>query len=70
MKVRRRRAARILLLNDEGRVLLLRGGDPASPALHLRAGFVEVGTLRRVGFKQDRWVDTLLLQLSLEDPPL
>jgi phosphinothricin acetyltransferase len=43
---------------------------PGRAALHLRAGFVEVGTLRRVGFKQDRWVDTLLIQLSLEDPSL
>ncbi|MGC1185704.1 MAG: N-acetyltransferase family protein [Candidatus Dormiibacterota bacterium] len=42
-------------------------GEAASPALHRSAGFVEVGRLRRVGFKQDRWVDTLLLQLSLED---
>lgn len=31
MKVRRRRAARILLVDDLGRVLLLRGGDPARP---------------------------------------
>jgi phosphinothricin acetyltransferase len=44
-------------------------GEPASPALHLGAGFVEVGRLRQVGFKQGRWVDTLLLQLSLEDAP-
>ncbi|MGC2191769.1 MAG: N-acetyltransferase family protein [Candidatus Dormiibacterota bacterium] len=40
-------------------------GEAASPALHLGAGFVEVGRLRQVGFKQGRWVDTLLLQLSL-----
>jgi phosphinothricin acetyltransferase len=40
-------------------------GEPASPALHLGAGFVEVGRLRQVGFKQGRWVDTLLLQLTL-----
>ena len=44
-------------------------GEPASPALHLGAGFVEVGRLRQVGFKQGRWVDTLLLQLGLEDLP-
>jgi phosphinothricin acetyltransferase len=49
--------------------VIAESGDPASPALHLRAGFVEVGRLRRVGFKQDRWVDTTLLQLSLEDWP-
>lgn len=41
-------------------------GEPASAALHLGAGFVEVGRLRQVGFKQGRWVDILLLQLTLE----
>lgn len=41
-------------------------GEPASAALHLGAGFVEVGRLRQVGFKQGRWVDTLLMQLSME----
>lgn len=42
-------------------------GELASPALHLSAGFQEVGRLRQVGFKHDRWVDTLLFQLTLED---
>lgn len=42
-------------------------GELASPALHLGAGFTEVGRLRQVGFKQGRWVDTRLLQLSLDD---
>lgn len=37
----------------------------ASQALHARAGFVEAGRLRGVGFKLGRWSDTLLLQLSL-----
>ena len=41
-------------------------GEPASLALHLGTGFVEVGRLRQVGFKQGRWVDTLLMQLGLE----
>lgn len=30
-------------------------------ALHLRSGFVEVGRLRQVGFKQGRRVDTVLI---------
>jgi phosphinothricin acetyltransferase len=42
--------------------------DPASEALHKSAGFVEVGRLSRVGFKHGQWVDTLLMQLSLESP--
>ena len=41
-------------------------GDPASEALHSRAGFIEVGRLSRVGFKHGQWIDTLLMQLSLE----
>jgi L-amino acid N-acyltransferase YncA len=41
-------------------------GDPASEALHRSAGFAEVGRLGRVGFKHGRWIDTVLMQLSLE----
>ncbi len=41
-------------------------GDPASEALHKSAGFSEVGRLSRVGFKHGQWIDTLLMQLSLE----
>ncbi|HVC39309.1 MAG TPA: GNAT family N-acetyltransferase [Candidatus Dormibacteraeota bacterium] len=43
-------------------------GEPASPALHLAAGFVEVGRLARVGFKHGRWVDTVLYQLNMAGP--
>lgn len=39
--------------------------DPSSPALHRSRGFTDAGRLRRVGYKHDRWIDTLLLQLSL-----
>jgi L-amino acid N-acyltransferase YncA len=41
-------------------------GDPTSVKLHLAAGFEEVGRLRQVGFKHGRWLDTTLLQLSLD----
>jgi phosphinothricin acetyltransferase len=40
-------------------------GDPASVDLHRRFGFGEAGRLQRVGYKHDRYVDTLLLQRSL-----
>ena len=33
--------------------------------LHARFGFLRVGTLRSVGFKFDRWVDTVILQRPL-----
>ncbi|SFW84591.1 GNAT family N-acetyltransferase [Amycolatopsis australiensis] len=40
-------------------------GSPASRNLHRAAGFIDAGVLRGVGFKQDRWLDTLLLQRAL-----
>ncbi|WP_103348984.1 GNAT family N-acetyltransferase [Amycolatopsis sp. CA-128772] len=40
-------------------------GNPASRRLHAAAGFTEAGVLRRVGFKHDRWLDTLLMQREL-----
>ncbi len=36
--------------------------NDASIALHRRHGFVEVGVLREVGRKFDRWVDTAWYQ--------
>ncbi|MFC4009421.1 GNAT family N-acetyltransferase [Nonomuraea purpurea] len=40
-------------------------GDPASARLHTAFGFEEAGRLKAVGFKQGRWIDTVLLQLDL-----
>jgi len=37
----------------------------ASIALHAAAGFRMIGTLQSVGFKHDRWLDTVLMQRSL-----
>jgi L-amino acid N-acyltransferase YncA len=37
----------------------------ASVVLHEKLGFRHVGRLERVGFKQGRWLDTVLLQRSL-----
>lgn len=44
-------------------------GDSAHAAsinLHASAGFVRVGTLRSVGFKFGRWVDSVLMQRPLD----
>jgi L-amino acid N-acyltransferase YncA len=44
-------------------------GDSANLAsinLHASFGFLRVGTLRSVGFKFGRWVDSILMQRSLE----
>jgi phosphinothricin acetyltransferase len=40
-------------------------GNAASIALHRRFGFEPVGTLRSVGLKFGRWVDTPLMQRAL-----
>jgi L-amino acid N-acyltransferase YncA len=45
--------------------VIVRPGDPAPVALHERLGFVAVGTLRKVGYKNGRWLDTLLMQRAL-----
>ena len=44
-------------------------GDPASVGLHRACGFAEAGRLTGVGFKQGRWVDTLLMQRALGSAP-
>ena len=47
-------------------------GDPANAAsigLHRALGFRHVGTLTEVGFKHGRWLDSVIMQLSLREPP-
>ena len=47
-------------------------GDSAnvpSIRLHSKAGFAPTGTLRNVGRKFDRWLDTVLMQKSLSASP-
>lgn len=39
--------------------------NPASLALHHACGFTEVGTMREVGRKMDRWIDVAWLQKLL-----
>ncbi|MBC6441259.1 MAG: N-acetyltransferase [Rhodospirillales bacterium] len=41
-------------------------GNQASIALHAALGFVMVGTLRNVGFKHERWLDSVIMQRSLD----
>ena len=40
------------------------GEDSASVELHHRFGFVDAGRLTRVGYKHERYIDTVLLQWS------
>ena len=51
-------------------------GDSANEAsvrLHKAAGFALIGTLKDVGFKHGRWLDTVIMQRTLgrgaESPP-
>lgn len=46
-------------------IAVVGGAEPASVALHLRAGFTEAGRMRSVGRKFGRWLDTLYLQRGL-----
>ena len=46
-------------------IAVIGGAEPASAALHARAGFTETGRMRSVGRKQGRWLDTLYMQLGL-----
>ncbi|HLH97700.1 MAG TPA: GNAT family N-acetyltransferase [Xanthobacteraceae bacterium] len=39
--------------------------QPASIGLHTAAGFRMVGTFEAIGFKFDRWLDTVLMQRAL-----
>lgn len=40
--------------------------NEASLRMTERAGFERVGHLREVGFKQGRWLDVVIMQLSFE----
>ena len=55
-------------------IAVIGGAEPASAALHARAGFVRAGQMRSTGRKHGRWLDTLYMQLALGEgdrtPPL
>ena len=42
--------------------------NPASVSLHEACGFEHLGTMREVGRKFDRWLDTAWYQLTLDSP--
>ena len=60
--------ALLALLADDGVHLVVAGvalPNDASLALHRAVGFEEVGTMREVGRKFDRWIDLMWLQKVL-----
>jgi L-amino acid N-acyltransferase YncA len=46
-------------------IAVVGGAEPASAALHAKAGFIEAGRMRSVGRKFGRWLDTLYMQKAL-----
>jgi len=46
-------------------IAVIGGAEPASAALHAKAGFIAAGRMRSVGRKFGRWLDTLYMQKSL-----
>jgi L-amino acid N-acyltransferase YncA len=46
-------------------VALIAGTEPASIALHAKAGFIEAGRLASVGRKHGRWIDVIYMQRAL-----
>jgi phosphinothricin acetyltransferase len=46
-------------------IAVIGGGEPASVALHAACGFTDAGRMKDVGFKFNRWLDTVYMQLSI-----
>jgi L-amino acid N-acyltransferase YncA len=46
-------------------VAVIGGAEPGSIALHEACGFAEVGRLRAVGWKKERWLDSVYMQRDL-----
>ena len=49
-------------------IAVIGGAEPASIALHAKSGFREAGRLHAVGWKQERWLDSVYMQIELGDP--
>lgn len=46
-------------------IAVIGGGEPASVALHTGCGFAHAGRMHAVGWKFDRWLDTVYMQKQL-----
>ena len=49
-------------------VAVVGGAEPASVAVHEKSGFEVVGRLSKVGWKKERWLDTVYMQRALYPP--
>jgi L-amino acid N-acyltransferase YncA len=46
-------------------IAVIGGAEPASIALHASCGFAEVGRISGVGWKKERWLDSVYMQRDL-----
>ena len=46
-------------------IAVIGGAEPASIALHEACGFREVGRLKNVGWKKEKWLDSVYMQIEL-----
>ena len=46
-------------------IAVIGGAEPASIALHAALGFREAGRLKGVGWKHERWLDSVYMQIEL-----
>lgn len=46
-------------------IAVIGGAAPASVALHAALGFAHAGTMRSIGRKHGRWLDTVYMQIAL-----
>ena len=46
-------------------IAVIGGAEPASVAVHAACGFKEVGRLKAVGWKKERWLDNVYMQRGL-----
>jgi len=46
-------------------VAVIGGAEPASVAVHSALGFEEVGRLKAVGWKKERWLDSVYMQRTI-----
>ena len=46
-------------------IAVIGGAEPASVRLHTTCGFAEVGRLKAVGWKKERWLDSIYMQRDL-----
>ena len=49
-------------------IAVIGGAEPASIALHAAHGFREAGRLNAVGWKHERWLDSVYMQLEMRPP--